>query len=474
MAFFPGEGETGTMKIKNRERLASHGDVAARKVVLEIGEAVLESLDAYQILRNLLTLEGDTLRIGNCRWNLGENRRLFVVGAGKAGNAMAMAVEELLGDRITRGLVIVKHLEPGDALQRIELVQGGHPIPNEQGLRASQRILQIVEEAGPDDLFISVISGGSSALMSCPVPGISLQDEQKLTEVLLQSSARILEINAVRRHISAVNGGRLAQRIEAKGAEMINLIISDSVGKRPTLDPAEPTEFFGTPVAADATTLRDACDVLERYQLLPRVPRSILEFLRRADPSQETPKRLGDRVHHFILRRPADVCEAARHAAEAMGLPACVLTSQLEGDSREAGTFLACLAKEVELNHRPAPPPCILIAGGETTTRIDGDAGLGGPSQELALGFALEVAGKSGLCIAAIDTDGTDGPTEIAGGIADGTTTERARLVGLNVYERLRAHDSSTVLCAVGDEVVTGNTGTNLCDLNVVYVSGQL
>jgi hydroxypyruvate reductase len=149
------------------------------------------------------------------------------------------------------------------------------------------------------------------------------------------------------------------------------------------------------------------------------------------------------------------------------------LTTQLEGESREAGTFLACVAKEVALTHRPVLPPCILIAGGETTTRIDGDAGLGGPSQELALGFALEVAGKSGFCICAIDTDGTDGPTEIAGGIADGTTVERAQLHGLNAYDCLRTHDSSKVLSAVGDEVVTGNTGTNLCDLNVVYVSWE-
>lgn len=461
------------MIIKNRERLASQGDVPARKVVLEIVEAALGALDISRVIRDLLALEGDTLRVGSRRWDLGSKRRLFLVGAGKAANVMARAVEAVLGDRIAAGLVIVKRLEPGDVLTRIELAEGGHPLPNEAGLQASRRILDLVDRARADDLFISVISGGSSALMSCPLPGITLEDERELTEALLKSSARILEINAVRRHISAVNGGRLAQRIEARGAEMINLVISDSVGKKPTADPAQPSAFLGTPVAPDATTLEDAREVLERYQLASRIPGSIFEFLRSAGPAQETPKALGSRVHHFVLQRPADACEAAKRAAEAMGLPACVLTSQLEGDSREAGTFLACVAKEVALNHRPVAPACILIAGGETTTRIDGDAGLGGPSQELALGFALEMVGRIGSCIGAIDTDGTDGPTEIAGGIADGTTVERARRAGRNVHDGLRAHDSSTVLTAIGDEVVTGNTGTNLCDLNVIYVSGE-
>jgi glycerate 2-kinase len=461
------------MKIKNRERLASVGDIASRQVVLDVVEASLQSLDTYPLIRDLLVLDGDLLRIGRCRWDLGGKRSLFVVGAGKAGNAMARAVEEVLGERITRGLVIVKRLEPEDTLRRIELVTGGHPLPNEAGLAASRRILQMAEQAGPGDLFIGLISGGSSALMSCPLPGITLEDERRVTDALLKCSARILEINAVRRHISATNGGRLAQKVEAQGAEMITLIISDSVGKGPTLDPARPTEFFGTPVAPDATTLQDARDVLERHQLSSRIPPSIVEFLRNAGPAQETPKAFGDRIHHFVLQRPADACEAAMRAADAMGLRSSVLTTRLEGESREAGTFLASVAMEIALNHRPLQPPCLLIAGGETTTRVEGEVGSGGPSQELALGFAVEVAGKSGVCIGAIDTDGTDGPTDIAGGIADGATVERARRAGLNVYDRLRSHDSSTVLLTLGDDVATGNTGTNVCDLNVIYVSDE-
>jgi glycerate-2-kinase len=459
------------MKIKNLEKLTSTGDIPARKAILEIAELTLQTLDSYNVIRNLLSLDGDILRVGNFEWDLDRKCRLFVIGAGKACYSMAKGVEERLADRINGGLVILKQLEPGDELQRVELVVSGHPLPNRDGLRASKRILNLVEQATPDDLFIGLISGGSSALMNCPVSGITLEDEIKLTEELLNSGARILEINAVRRHMSATNGGRLAQKIEAKGAEMINLIISDVVGDRATADPGQPTKFFGTPVAPDNTTLEDARNVLKKYDLLYRVPKSIAEFFEAEDPTRETPKALGDQIHHFVIQRPADACEAAKRAADQLGHAVLILTTLLEGDSRQAGTFLASVAKEVALNHRPISPPCVLITGGETTTRVDATSGLGGPSQELALGFALEIADLSGFSIASIDTDGTDGPTEIAGGVADCTTVERARLKGLNVYERLMSHDSSRVFRVLGDEIITGNTGTNVCDLNVIYIA---
>jgi len=458
------------MKIRNREKLVSAGDFEARNIVLEIIESSLQALDSYHVIKNILSLDGNILRVGNQRWDLGLKQRVFVIGAGKACNSMAKAVEEKLGDRITGGLVIVKQVEPEDELQRIEFAEGGHPLPNKMGLSASRRILHMVEQATPDDLFISVISGGSSALMACPVSGINIEDEIAVTDRLIKSGARILEINAVRRHISQTNGGRLAQKIEAKGAELINLILSDIVEDATKADPEQPTEYFGTPVAPDTTTLQDARNALGKYDLWSRVPRSVEEFLKTDNPVRETPKFLSDRIHHFVLERPADACEAAKRAADAMGVHGFVLTTMLEGESREAGAFLASVAKEIALNHRPVSPPCVMITGGETTTRIDNTSGKGGPSQELALGFALEIVNLVGCGIAAIDTDGTDGPTEIAGGIADSTTVDRARMNGLDVYERLREHDSSNVLRILGDEIITHNTGTNVCDLNVIYI----
>jgi glycerate 2-kinase len=243
------------------------------------------------------------------------------------------------------------------------------------------------------------------------------------------------------------------------------------VGERPTANAAACLPFFGTPVAPDTTTLEDALYALKKYDLSSRAPRSIVEFLKTGDSAKETPKCFSDRIHHFVFQRPADACEAAMQAAESRGLKGLVLTTLLEGESQEAGKFLATVAKEIVLNRRPIAPPCVLIAGGETTTRVGAKSGEGGPSQELALGFALEISNCRGLSIAAIDTDGTDGPTEIAGGVADESTVERARLKGLDVYDFLKTHDSSTILRTLGDEIVTGNTGTNICDLNVIYIA---
>lgn len=458
--------------IKNRHLLLSSGHVAGRSVVLDVLEDALRSLDGYRLIRNLLRREDDCLRIGDLSWDLAPPRRVFVVGAGKAGNAMARAVDEVLGDRIARGLVIVKRIEPGDDLQHIELVQGGHPLPNRDGWLASRRILELVDGVAPGDLVVSVISGGSSALTACPVPPIDLEDEMLVTDQLLKSSARILEINAVRRHISATNGGRLAQRVEARGAQMLNLIISDIVNGELTTDPAIPAAFVGTPVAPDGTTLADARAALNKYDLLSRAPRSVVDWLAVDDPARETPKSFGPGVRQFVLARCADSSTAAVAAAARLGLPTLVLTTYLEGESRDAGTFLAAVAKEIAAHHRPVAPPCLLVAAGESTTRIDGPAGRGGPSQELALSFALEVAGWPGLVLAAVDTDGTDGPTDLAGALVDHHVVERAADRGLDLVDSLKRHDSSTALELLDATIQTGNTGTNVCDLNLVYVSG--
>ena len=457
--------------IKGRDKLIATGDSSARKPVLDTIELVLRDLDSYQMIKKYLKRTENYLYFGKNKWDLSIKGKIYVVGGGKAANAMARAIEEILGLRITAGVVAVKSLEPGDQLERIELVQGGHPLPNENSLKASQRILQLVEQASSEDLFIGIISGGSSALISCPIPGISIEDEIAYTRELLSSGARILEINAVRRHLSAINGGRLAQAIDKKGAEMINFIISDSVGYVPLTDPLKPARFFGTPVAPDNTTLEDASNVINKYNLRAKIPKTIVEFIDNADSCMETPKVFSNRIQQFVIQRVADAGNAAMQAANSLGLNILMLTTFLQGESREAGTFLACVAREVAINKRPVPPPCLLIAVGETTTTIHGDCGVGGPSQEFALGFALEISGHKGLCLAALDTDGTDGPTPIAGGIVDGNTVERARAMGIDVYQCLQAHDSSNVLRALGDEIITGNTGTNVCDLNVVFIS---
>jgi len=458
------------MKVKNLEKLLRVGDLKARSTVLGVLESALSSLDGQQAVRSVVAVERDTLRIGQRTWDLRHKERIVVVGAGKACNAMARGIEDVLGDRITQGLVVVKRIESADKLERIELVEGGHPLPDVAGWKAAKRILAMVDSAGPDDLFIVLISGGSSSLMACPVDGISLADEITATRSLLESGARILEINAVRRHISMTNGGRLARRIEDTGAEAIALIVSDVVKDPRDATTRRKQAFYGTPIGPDDTTIQDALDAIAKYGLEHRIPKAILDFLNEDGTAHETPKTLGERISHVILQTPASSSEAAQHAALRSGLPVLVLTTVLQGEAREAGVFLSCIAKEIMLHGRPIHAPCVLIASGETTSQVLHAAGLGGPSQELALAFALEVSGLSGCCLAAIDTDGTDGPTDFAGGLVDSTTIARAEAAQLDVYGRLMLHDSSSVLRALGDELITGNTGTNVCDLNIVYV----
>ena len=456
--------------IRNTQQLLQIGDRASRDVLLSIANQTLASLNITHAINSCLTLDGDTLCIGDSKWDLSAKKRLYVVGAGKASGSMAQAVEGKLVDRIHESLVIVKQLDSEESLKHIELYVGGHPLPNQASLLASGRIVNMVEQASPDDLFIGLISGGSSALMAYPVPEISLEDEIDITKELLWCGARIEEINAVRRHISATNGGRLAQRVEDKGAEMINLIISDVVSDGQSSNLRQPVKFFGTPVAPDNTSVQDAIDVLKKYSLQTRSSQRILQYLSSNERTKETPKTFGARIHNFVIQTPRDGVEAARKAAVEKGLQPLILTTMMEGESREAGTFLACIAKEISFNHRPIHPPCVLIAGGETTTRVKNEQGLGGPAQELCLGFALEIAGLSGCCIAAIDTDGTDGPTQVAGGIADSTTVRRARLSEIDLWKCLEVHDSHGALTALGDTILTGNTGTNVCDLNIVYI----
>ncbi len=459
------------LPIKNTSMLQNTGDPLVRGPLLRMANHALAALNSERLIPSLVRLEGDILHVGDTVWNLADYRRVLVVGAGKAGNHMARALESILGARISRGLVIVKQLEPGDELAHIELALGGHPYPNESGRRATQRILDLLGGCASGDLVVSLISGGSSALMNCPAEGISVEEESRLTELLLTAGASILEINTVRRHVSAVNGGRLAQRVSASGAQMLNLILSDRVGDTAVGPPRGPTAYTGTQIGLDPTTFLDAWNILERYRLLAAAPNSVLEHLRRGPQLTETPKSPLPGVSNFVIQGLPDACAAAVDAARAEHLPVHVLTSGLEGDSRQAGMFLAAVAREVRDRGEPFAPPCVLVAAGETTVRLNGPAGSGGPSQELALSFAREVAGLAGVGIAAIETEGTDGPTTLAGAVTDGTTLERCRAARVDILAALDGHDCCPALTAVGDQLETGNTGTNLCDLNIIYIA---
>ena len=460
-------------KIKNYEQLLSHGNSESRKVVLDITEATLKYLDAYERIKSIASYDGRFLKIGTRSWDLSKKRNIYLIGAGKACNAMAMAIDEILGDRLTRGIAIVKVAEDTDVFRKTEVYVGGHPLPNRNGYNACKKIIKMVDAAEPNDLFIVVISGGSSALMSCPIDGITLQDEIKATEVLLKSGANILEINAIRRHISQLNGGMLAKRIQMTGAELVGIGISDAVGTQATGDIGIPYKFYkGTPMGPDQTTLEEARRVIRDYDVADRLPSRVVDYLMNCGPEGETPKAFPDNTY-FLLNSLPDSCIYAKKVAEQMGIPAIILTSFLEGESRDVGTVFASIAREVQKYGNPIAPPCVILSSGEATTKITDNRmikGHGGPSQELTASFAISATKTVGCCMLSIDSEGTDGTTPVAGGLTDSKSYTMACSNKVDLYAALRGHACYEALLDIGDTVMTGNTGTNLCDFNIMYI----
>lgn len=451
--------------VKNREELLSHGERKQREDLLEIIEHALDEVVPAKCLSNLMELkERGFLSIENREYDLSEAENIYVLGAGKGSCAVAKALKEVIGDFIDDG-VIVEKTGQADDIDGITVFEAGHPIPDENGFRGGEELVELANSSGKDDLVFACITGGASALLLRPVAGVGIEDLADLTRLLLESGARIEEINAVRKHLSRIKGGQLANIIDP--SRIVNLIIVDEVAG----------EAWG-PTVPDETTFEEAVNVLKKYNLWSDTPESIKRHLKRGvnGEESETPaeSNLEDlRIQDFILTKPEDVCEAARDKAKELGYNAIILSTMIEGESKEAGTFLSGVAKEVKRYNRPISPPCAIVSGGETTVKVGENSGEGGPNQELALGFALDIGGYSDISAISIGTDGTDGPTDIAGGIVDGQTEERAERKGIDIFENLMEHSSSYVLRELRDAVYTGPTGTNLMDLRVILVGTE-
>lgn len=429
-----------------------------RQAAAEILSAAVEAVEPGAAVRRFLRRRGSRLRVG-ARWYDLRHRRIFVVGAGKATAPMAAAVEQVLGARITDGLVIAKygHTVP---LRRIRLLEAGHPLPDAAGERGAMQILELLRRTSEDDLVVCLVSGGGSALLPLPVPGLTLQEKIAATDLLLRSGATIQEINTVRKHLSQVKGGRLAQA--AAPARLVTLVLSDVVG-----DPLD--AIASGPVTPDPTTFADALDVVRRYQLEDRIPASALACLRRgaAGEEPETPKpgdALFDRVHVVVIGNNAQALAAAAKRAKELGFHTLVLTAFLEGEAREAARVFASVARGIRALRTPVAPPACVLAGGETTVTVTG-RGRGGRCQEFALAAAAVIAGWPETVVAGFGTDGTDGPTDAAGAIADGETIPRAKSRGLDPNRALDDNDAYTVFQGLGDLLVTGPTKTNVNDI---------
>jgi glycerate 2-kinase len=445
--------------------MASRRLAQMRKDAMDIFRRGVEAVEPEAAVKQYCRREGSRLLVHREAYDLTEFENIFVIGAGKAGAPMARAVEEILGDRITEGIVNVKygHLAK---LNRTKAIEAGHPVPDKAGLEGTRAILEVASRAGKKDLVLCLISGGGSALLPFPAEGLTLQDKQDTTKVLLGCGATIHEINSVRKHISGVKGGGLARA--AYPATLISLILSDVVGD--DLD-----VIASGPTVADSSSFQDCMSIFDKYGIHEKVPETVLNHVRKGIEGQvpETPKP-GDpvftRTQSVIVGSNLACVLAAEKKARGLAYHTLVLSTMIEGETREVALVHTGIAKEILKSGHPLSPPACVLSGGETTVTITGQ-GLGGRNQEFVLAAAMGLNGREGIVVLSAGTDGTDGPTDAAGAVADSQTIQRAEAKGLNPADFLVNNDAYHFFEKLGDLVKTGPTNTNVMDLRIMLVA---
>lgn len=430
---------------------------------LQIFREALEAVDPKRCVLEHIKLKGNTLKVDGREYDLKKYGSIFVVAFGKAASSMGKTVEETLGDRVTDGIVVSNSRSPF-MFSRMRFYLSSHPAPDERSLSAAKEVMKILDNAGERDLVIFLISGGGSAMLAMPVPGISINDKRKVTEMLLKSGADTYGLNAVRKHISEIKGGGLLQK--ALPAEIITLILSDVVGDRLDVIASGPT-------VPDGTTFEEAWRVIEECGLEHKIPPKIIIRLEegRSGKIPETLKKGNfdpDKVQTVIVGNNFKSLVSAEKKAKELGYKTLLLSSQIKGESREVAKAIAGIALDIHRLGIPIKKPACLIFGGETTVTVTGK-GKGGRNTETALAFSMEIMGRnvSGLFCG---TDGIDGPTDAAGAICDGTTRERAREINLSARSSLMQNDSYAFFEKLGDLIKIGPTGTNVMDIGVVIL----
>jgi len=447
--------------LRNYLALTDHGNRDLRVTATEIIESALRAADPYLRVRELISLNGDNFCVGDWIFDLSDYENIYLIGAGKATGRIAEALEDTLGDRISGGVIVLK--DGADAnLKRAQVYYGSHPIPDENGFRGAQAIMDLANSVSERDLVIAGFSGGSSALLPYPVNGVTLEEKRKVHQVLLWCGADITEINAVRKHLSAIKGGRLAKAILP--ATIVNITVSDVVG--------DPLDYITCPTVPDTSTFEDARRVLSRYGIWDQIPASAQAYLKTGGDLNETPKSFHNAPLYTILAVDSSAaCLGAAKRAEQLGFNPVILTTMLKGEAKDCGLLFSAIAQEITRFDRPFRKPCAVIAGGENTVTIQGNYGLGGPNQVFALAASLDIAGMENIAIVSMDTDGTDGPTDYAGGMVDSTTVSLARSKNLDILSAIAAHDVTATLVELGDAIQTDQTGTNVNDLKFVLVA---
>ena len=441
------------------KELLSYGDVKAKEIALNLMEEAIKSADPYKAVKRALKVEDNRLIIKGKEFPI--KGKVYVLAFGKAACSMAQAVETILGDKIAEGIAVTKY-GYSLPLKKIKVIEASHPIPDENSMRGAQLGVELARKIGKDDILLVLISGGGSALFMLPEDGITLEDKMKTNELLLKSGAKIYEINTVRKHISKVKGGKLAKLV--KGT-LISLILSDVVG-----DPLE--AIASGPTVKDSTTFQDAYRLLKLYNVWDKLPESVKRHIELGvkGEREETLKEDLSNVHNFLIASNSLACKAAKRKAEELGLNAYILTTTLEGEAREVAIAFGSIIEEIYHRERPFKRPCVLIAGGETTVTIEGKPGLGGPNQEFALSIARKIAGLKGVAVLAMDTDGTDGPTDAAGGLVDSYTVNLIKREDVDMEEYLKKHNAYEALKRAGALLITGPTRTNVNSIIIAVI----
>jgi len=443
--------------------LLDEGDVQAKKIAIEIMRYAIEAVDPYRCVRNTLKYDGKdkALSVNSKRFQFED---VYVISIGKAACPMAKAVEETFGDRIRAGVAVTKHGYKL-SLESIEVIEAGHPVPDRNSLKAAEKGMEIAEMVKKDDILIFLISGGGSTLFTLPEDGVSLEEKMLTNELLLKSGAKIHEINTVRKHISKVKGGKVAKRVKGK---ILALIVSDVVGN-------DLSSIASGPTVKDPTTFKDAHRILNLYDLWNEIPEGVRKCIEEGldGKREETLKEDLPNVYNFIIADNTMACEAAMKKGRELGYNSHVLTTTLEGEAKDVALSIGSIVEEVYRRERPFPKPCVLIAGGETTVTLKGDKiGKGGPNQEFALSIARKIEGLRGVAVLAMDTDGTDGPTDAAGGLVDSFTYETLKKMGFDAEEFLKGHDSYHALKRAKALLVTDATRTNVNSIVIAVLTG--
>jgi len=435
-----------------------------KKALEDIFMAGVKAVDPERAVQKYVRRQGNQLFVGDCSYILDKYKRIFLIGAGKGTAPMAKALEDILEERLTKGLIIVKYGH-GIPLEKTRILEADHPIPDDAGLRATKELLRQAQECTKEDLILCAFSGGGSALLPAPLSPITLDQKQTTTRLLLECGATIDEINAIRKHLSRSKGGWLAK--EAYPATIVSLLLSDVIGDRLDVIASGPT-------VPDESTYSDCIKIIDRYKLGDRLPKGVTDYFIKgaAGSLPETPKP-GDpvfsHVQNLIVGNNRESLLAAQERALSLGYNTIVLSSQIEGEAREVAQVFGAIGKEISQANLPISPPACIIAGGETTVTIKG-RGKGGRNQELALASAIAIDGWEGISLLSAGTDGTDGPTDAAGAIVNGTTCKRARQANLYPRDFLLGNDSYTFFESLGDLLKTGPTRTNVMDIICMLV----